>query len=724
MSNFLYNLGRRCARHPLRVLCVWLLVAVTIVGLKGAFGGTPTDNFTVPGVESQQALDLLKARFPLQSHAEGQVVFHVDRGSLTSVVNRASVRATLTVLAHASHVAAVSDPYDARTPTVSRGGDTAFAVVLYDVDHPKSYAKTDFEDAAATARRAGIEVEASSTISEAGTKIDDKELIGLVAAVIVLLLAFGSVIAMGLPIATAIFGLLIGLSGIGLFAAFTDVPSVSPMLATMIGLGVGIDYALFITTRHRQYLADGLTVDESAGRANATAGSAVLFAGMTVVIAICGLQLAGIPAVAIMGYSTAIVVAVAVVVALTLLPALLGWTGTNIDRLHIPHKHAPGNHSETLSGRWAHRVGQHPVRYATLSLAALLILAAPVLSLRLAIADDGSAGRNTTERHAYELLSDGFGKGYNGQLHLVAALPQGDDVSTLAPIVRAVAADPRIAFVSRPQLSPDGDTAVVRAMPKTGPQDAATASLVRRLRRDVIPKAERNTGLHVLIGGQAAGNIDVSQRISDRLIMFIGAVVLLSFVLLMIVFRSILVPLKAALMNLLSIAAAYGVVVAVFQWGWGMNLFGIEEALPINPFVPMIMFAILFGLSMDYEVFLLSRVREEFIRSGDSHQSVVDGLGATARVIMSAAIIMICVFGAFVFGSNAILKMFGLGLATAIFVDATIVRMVLVPATMSLLGNANWWLPRWLDRILPHVDLEGEMDAPVVSIDEPERAAA
>jgi RND superfamily putative drug exporter len=708
MSRFLYDLGRRCARHPWRVLGAWLVVAALVLGLKAGVGGTPTDNFKVPGVESQKAVDLLRSRFPILAHAEGQVVFHARTGTVTTPPNVAAVRASITQLARGAHVSQVSDPFDPQAPTVSRDAKTAFAFVRYDVDHPGSYAKTDFERAAAIGQRAGLEVEASSTISEAGAKVTEREAIGVIAAVVILLIAFGSLVAMGVPIATAIFGLVIGLGVVSLYESLVDVPTVAPKLATMIGLGVGIDYALFIVTRYRQNLSEGVAVDDAVGRAIATSGSAVLFAGMTVVIAISGLQLAGLPAVATMGYSAAIVVAVAVLIALTLLPALLGVFGSSIDRIRLPVRTGRAHHADTVSGRWAHLVGQRPWRFATLSLLVLLILAAPVLSLRLAMADDGTARPSTTERRAYDLLTESFGSGVNGQLHLVARLPAGTSVRTLAPIARAVASDPGIVNVSPPILSPTGDTAVLLATPRTSPQDAQTATLVRRLRDRVIPDAERGVRLHVLVGGHTAANIDVSQRISDRLALFIAAVVLLSVILLMIVFRSILVPLKAAVMNMLSIGAAYGVIVAVFQWGWCKGLFGIAQPQPIDPFVPMIMFAVLFGLSMDYEVFLLSRIREEYVRSGDSHSSVVNGLGATARVIMSAATIMVCVFGAFVFGSNVILKMFGLGLASAVLIDATIVRMVLVPATMSLLGGANWWLPRWLDRILPHVDLEGD----------------
>jgi RND superfamily putative drug exporter len=701
------------ARHPLKTVGVWLLIAIFAFGLSSNYGGHTNDKFRIPGVESQRALDQLKAHFPAQAGTQGTIVFHVKDGVLTAGPAKAGIERALSQEAHAAHVLRVSDPYDARGPTVSADGRTAFARVQYDVDHLSTSANADVQASARAARAAGVQVEVDSAIAKAGQKIASQEKVGLLVAMVVLLVAFGSVIAMGIPIGAAVFGIVIGLSGIGLLAGAVDVPTVSPMLATMIGLGVGIDYALFIVTRHRENMQGGMTPVEAAARANATAGQAVVFAGMTVVVAICGLQLAGLPAVATMGFSAAIVVAVSVIVAITLLPALLGLAGRNIDRLHIGRRTRSRDHRTTASAKWAHHVGRHPWRYALISLGLLVALAAPVMGLRMAMADDGAAAPATTERQAYDLLAAGFGKGFNGQLLLVATVPAGTGASSLNGVRAAVAADRDVATVSPAHLNPTGDTAIVSVIPKSGPDERATADLVHRLRDSVVPSVTKGEGVTVKVAGNTAAMVDLSERITQRLPVFIGAVVLLSFILLLVVFRSILVPLKAAIMNLLSIGAAYGVIVAVFQWGWGRQLFGLHQTVPVNPFVPMIMFAILFGLSMDYEVFLLSRVREEFLRHGDSHQSVVDGLATTARVITSAALIMISVFGAFIGDVDPILKMFGLGLATAVLIDVTLVRMVLVPSTMSLLGTANWWLPRWLDRVLPHMDLEGTAhDAP------------
>jgi RND superfamily putative drug exporter len=698
MSRLLFRLGRACARHPWRALGAWLLVAVAVLGLDRAVGGDTTDDFRLPGTESQQALDVLDAEFPQQAGATGQVVFHgPDGADLRAGGDATAMTSTIEAIGRLEGVAAVTEP------TLSPDGRTGFVTVAF---HDETLQKHDAEavlDVVEDGRHAGIDVEVGGTIAQVAEEVGGQEGIGIAVAVVVLLVAFGSVIAMGIPIGTALFGIFIGLTGVAVMAGGVDVPTVSPMLATMIGLGVGIDYALFVVTRHRQFLHEGWSVPDAAGRANATAGQAVLFAGATVVIAISGLFLSGIPSIGIMGLASGIVVAVSMLAAVTLLPAFLGMAGHWVDRLRIGrHRAVELDASETVSGRWAHRVGTRPAPYAIVAFVALVGLAAPVLAMRIGFADDSNAPAGRTDRKAYELLSDAFGPGFSGPLTVVTS-------ATNAPAVAArLAEEPGVAGVSPVQVSPNGNAAVVFAYPTTSPQAPETERLVHHLRDDVLDGV--GDGSPTYVGGFTAAGIDISERLSNRMPLFIGAVVALSFVLLTVLFRSVLVPLKAALMNLLSIGASYGVLVAVFQWGWGKDLIGLHDTVPISPFVPMIMFAILFGLSMDYEVFLLSRVREEFLRTGDSHRSVVDGLAGTARVITSAALIMISVFGAFVFAPDVLLKMFGLGLATAVLIDATVVRMVLVPATMALLGDANWWLPRWLDRILPHVDVEGGLE--------------
>jgi RND superfamily putative drug exporter len=715
MSQFLYRLGQRCARHPFRVVGLWLLVAAAVLGLNNQLGGSTKDNFTVPGVEAQRGADVLTDRFASQSGASGQIVFHVEDGSVADPENVAAISAALDQLRDGTDVTTVSDPFDSRGPTVSADGRTAFATVNYAVDPLEETHTEDALVAAEIAREAGVQAELTGTLVI--EEIHSSEGIGLAVAVIVLLLAFGSLIAMAIPIVTALIGLVIGLGGVGIMAYFVDTPVTSTMIASMIGLGVGIDYALFVVTRHRQHLHEGRSVEDSAGIANATAGQSVLFAGMTVVIAIAGLVVAGLPSITAMGFAAAIVVLFAMAIAVTLLPACLGIAGRHIDRWAIPHRKDRSADGRTFAGRWAHHVGQRPWRYALLSLVTLLAIAAPVLKLEMGFADDSNTAESSTQHEAYELLTDSFGAGFNGPFSIVVDLRLASETTVLDDIATAVAADPGIAAVQPALLNESGDTAVITAQPTTSPQDTATDETLNRLRSTVVPTAIDHSGADVMVAGRTAMLADLSERITSRLPMFILAVVMLSFALLMVVFRSVLVPLKAAIMNLLSIGAAYGVIVAVFQWGWAKDLVGLDATVPVNPFVPMIMFAILFGLSMDYEVFLLSRVREEFQRTGDSHQSVVDGLSSTARVITSAALIMISVFLAFVTSDNVTVKMFGLGLATAVLIDATLVRMVLVPSTMSLLGGANWWLPRWLDRILPHMDLEG------YHADEPEETA-
>jgi putative drug exporter of the RND superfamily len=712
MSALLFRVGRSCARHPFRVIIVWLVAAIALVGLKGAAGGQFDDSFRVPGVESQRAADILKDRFPSRGGQATRIVIHVDDGRLDDADHRPTIDRARQQLATGHQVTNVTDPFATGSVAISPDGHTGYVDVAYDVDKLTTTQFHDATMAADGARNAGVQTEFTGELALLAKTDPSSELIGVGVAVVVLLIAFGSVVAMGLPILTALFGLFVGATAVGVLSAVMDVPSFSLILCMMIGLGVGIDYALFIVTRHRQYLHDGMSVEDAAGTSNATAGQAVLFAGTTVVVAILGLFLAGLPALTSMGVSVALVVAIAMVAAITLLPGLLGLAGTRIDKLSIHRKsHVAKPARATFSGRWAHHVGMHPVRYALVGLVALCAIATPALSMRIATPDDGNFATKTTQRKAYDLLADGFGPGFNGPIQVVVQVPTATDGEVVVDRVHhALQSDAGVAAVTAPFFNAAHDTAMLTVNPSTAPQDEATGTLVRHLRSDVLPPTVAGTDAKVLLTGQAMVT-DLTARITSRLPLFIVAIVAMSFVLLMIVFRSILVPLKAALMNLLSIAAAYGVIVAVFQWGWGNKLIGLEHTMPINPFAPLMMFAILFGLSMDYEVFLLSRVREEYVATGDSHQSVVTGLSSSARVITSAALIMMSVFAAFVLGDDPTGKLFGIGLAVAVFLDATLVRMVLVPATMSLLGRANWWLPTWLDRILPHLDLEAAPNA-------------
>jgi RND superfamily putative drug exporter len=707
VSALLFRLGRSSARHPFRVLGLWLVAAVAVMALQGSAGGEFDNSERVPGVESQHAADVLTDRFPSQGGLSARVVLHTDAGRLDDGAHADAVDEVRFALAAGADVAGVTDPFAPESAAVSSDGQTAYLDVTYALDKLTTEQLDGALAAADVAQSSGVQVELTGALALLAAEEPSSELIGVGVAVIVLLVAFGSVVAMGLPIVTALLGIFVGIAGVGVLSAVMDVPEFSLILCAMIGLGVGIDYALFIVTRHRQLLHDGMSVEDAAGTANATAGQAVLFAGTTVVIAILGLFLAGLPAISAMGAAVALVVTVSMAAAVTLLPGLLGLAGTKIDKLSIHRKtHVAKPADETLSGRWAHHVGNHPVRYVVVGLGTLCAIAIPALSMQIGVPDDGNAPPHTTQRTAYDQLADGFGPGFNGPIQVVVEVPTPADAAAVGRVHDALEADRGVAAVTAPTFNAAGDTAVLTANPTTSPQDAATDELVHHLRADVLPAAVDGTDARVSLTGRAMVT-DLTDRITSRLPIFIVAVVGMSFVLLMIVFRSVLVPLKAALMNLLSIAAAYGVLVAVFQWGWGKELIGLHSTMPINPFLPLIMFAILFGLSMDYEVFLLSRVREEYVETGDNHEAVVRGLSSTARVITSAALIMISVFGAFVLSDDPNGKLFGVGLAVAVLIDATLVRMILVPATMSLMGRANWWLPGWLDRILPHLDLEG-----------------
>ena len=728
MSEFLYRVGRVCTRRRWRVLFAWLGIVVALVVVGRVAGGEFVDRLEIPGVESQKATDLLTQTFPAQAGGSMQVVYHSTNGSITEQPAAGAIDGSLAAMAELPHVVA---PYPASMMQVSADGTTALATVRFDeeVRQLPSSLYSQVLDASKPAVDAGVQVEYGGEFPQHMERptLGGSEGIGLLAAMVILLFAFGSVIAMGLPIGTALFGLGAGIATITCLSAFIDLPSTSEMMASMIGLGVGIDYALFIITRHRAGLHRGLTVEDASGRAIATAGQAVVIAGGTVVIAICGLAVAGIPMVTFMGIGAAIVVAVMVISSLTLLPALMGFAGHNIDRFGLPgSKRVSEGTITNVDGeyhgwaRWAHHVSNHPVAYLLAGLAVVLMLAAPMLDLRLGQTDASQSPTSSTLRRSYDLLADGFGPGFNGPLMLAVDV-DGSNVGAqglLDQLSTAIAADPGVAVVARAVVGPSGDSAVIQVIPTSAPQDKETSDLVGRLRTSVLPSVTDRTGGAVYVGGQTAVFIDLGNRVADRLPLFIGCVVGLSFILLMLVFRSILVPLKAAIMNLLSIAAAYGVIVAVFQWGWGASLFGVHQSLPIVSFIPMFMFAILFGLSMDYEVFILSRIREEYNHSGDNTESVIVGITTTARVITSAALIMISVFISFVFGGEPVIKMMGVGLSTAVLVDATIIRMVLVPASMRLMGDANWWLPKWLDRIIPNLDIEGESRLPTPQLED------
>ncbi|MGW0697964.1 MMPL family transporter [Streptomyces sp. NPDC002867] len=730
LSKALLRLGAGAARHPWRVIAAWLIAATLAVLAAVAFGGRTADSMTAPGLDSRRAAELIERAGTGQEGMTAQVVvtplddgatFFDDDGARTAL---ARLRAEVKRL---PHVLGTSDPAGA----LDSGGDTAVRGGLVSADGRIAVVRVQYPD------QSRLSAEDLDALVELGDRLRPElplriemggnlfyvfsdpdggasELIGLLAAAAILFLAFGSLVAAALPIGMAVFGLTVGVATMTVLAGVTEVPTFAPVLGSMVGLGVGIDYALFVLARHREYLACGLDPQAAAGRAVATAGRPVVFAGGTVVVSILGLAVANVPFMTVGGVAVSIVVLTMVLASVTLLPAFLGAAGPRLGRagrigraLRAGRSGRLGRRRDTAAGavpavgwrRWLGHVGRHPAPYAVGAAALLLTATLPVLGLRVGLPDDGSLPHSRTERRAYDLVAEGFGPGTNGPL-VIAADPTGDP-GVLDRLVATVAADPGIASVAPTHIDRATGIATLVVFPTTSPQDKATADTIARLRTDVLPTAIGHGPARAHVGGAAASLSDVGQRTSQRLPVFVAAVLAMSFLLLMLVFRSILVPLKAVLLNLLSIGAAYGIMVAVFQWGWGGALIGLEATVPIVSFIPMFLFAILFGLSMDYEVFLLSRVREEYLRTGDNGTAIVEGVSGTARIITSAALIMVAVFLSFAVAEDPSTKMFGLGLATAIIIDATVVRMVLVPATMTLLGRTNWWLPKWLDRMLP-----------------------
>jgi RND superfamily putative drug exporter len=710
MSHRLYRMGHFAARRPWVVIAAWVAVTLVVVGSASAFGRELEDSMAVPGLDSQEAVDLLAAAESDSAGLTAQVVATPLAGNAT-FTDSAEERVALAELQ--TGLGSLPNVLDAGEPALSPDGRVALIRVQYPVLEELSAADLDNLEAYGEETRDGsplqIEMGGDLFFSFEEAPTDTGELIGIIAAGVILLVAFGSVIAMGLPIGMAVFGLALGVTSMGLVTYLIDIPSWAPQMASMIGLGVGIDYALFLLTRHREFMARGLSVPDSVGRATATAGQAVIFAGGTVVIAILGLAVAGLPFMTAAGVATSVVVGIMVIASVTLLPAFLGLAGERINGFGFKRR----NPSTRVGSRWT-RWGEHVSRnawvYAVGVTLSLLALTAPVLSLQLGFPDEGTLPETRTERRAYDLVAEGFGPGINGPL--LIAVDVSEDVSVVESLAEAVARDEGILAVAPPSVDTAAGVATLVAFPTTAPQDGVTVQTIERLRTDVLPSVLERSPARAHVGGATASFSDMGGQVMDRLPLFIAAVITLSFLLLVVLFRSILVPLKAAILNLLSIGAAYGVLVMVFQWGWGKDLIGLEATVPVISFIPMFMFAVLFGLSMDYEVFLLSRVREEYMATGDNSAAVIRGISSTARVITSAALIMISVFLGFVLGDDPAIKMMGLGLATAIFIDATVVRMILVPATMKLMGDANWWLPTWLDRLLPNIDIDGDVTLP------------
>jgi RND superfamily putative drug exporter len=714
----LQRLARVCYRRRRAVLAAWVILLVGLFGLNSAAGGKFLDEFDLPGSESQAAVDLLEAHgFTSRTGFYGQIVFQADDVTDPSV--RAGMERLFDEMEDVIAPGEIISPYtEAGARNVNPDRTIAYAEVnLADRDSTE-YTEVG-EDARALIERTevpGAQVELGGDIFVAAPEFSS-EGIGFLAAMIILLIAFGSVLAMGLPLMTAIFGIVTGLCIVGLVSNGFTMPSFTNQAVAMIAIGVGIDYALFIVTRYREGLHSGLQPEDATVRSIDTAGRAVLFAGGTVIIAILGLFVIDLAHFRSLAVGISIGVLTTMVASVTLLPAVLGFVGRNIDKFGLPHrKRAEGDARRSVWYRWSRVVQRRPWPALLVGTILLVALAIPLFSIRQGFGDAGNRPTSDTTRRAYDLIDEGFGPGANGPLLLVAQTPDGpSDLETLEALSDQLNQTGGIEIASAPIPSERGDAAIIQVQPTTSPQDEDTERLVHRLRDDVVPQETAGSDLTVKVGGATAAAIDFSHYTGKRLPLYIGAVLLLSFLLLTVVFRSLLVPLKAVVMNLLTVGAAYGVLVAVFQWGWGADLIGLGKEGPIEPWVPSMMFAIIFGLSMDYEVFLLSRIREAYDRTHDNASAVADGLAATARVITAAAAIMICVFGAFVLGEHTGLKMFGLGLAVAVLLDATVVRLMLVPATMELLGDRNWWLPRWLDTLLPAVNVEPAAPVPTQS---------
>jgi len=751
-SGILARLAAWCVRRRWLVIGTWLLLLIGINAVAGAVGPDYRTDFTLPDGESKQVQEQLEASAPDRAGFTSQIVARSEGGFDDPAVR--GVLEDLYAFSEAQGDITVTSPYDS-PQQVSADGTIAFAQL--DIRDSRTF--TELQDVGEAIRDhaetlpevEGLQVEFGGDVF-AEFEMPESEVYGLIAAVIILILAFGSVLAMGLPIGTALFGLGIASALVSLASNAISMPDFTSAMVAMIGIGVGIDYALFIVTRYRENLRAGAPVDTSIVAAIDTSGRAVLFAGITVIISLMGLSLMGLSFVQGIAFASSLGVALMMIGSLTLLPALLGWVGTRIDRTTwaalaavgvavvgaivgvvsgqgaifvggflaaivlfalsfairpmrrlVPHR-AERPREEQMWYRWSRFIQRRPWPSAAVAVLLLVVLAIPLLSIRLGFGDYGNYPEDSTVRKAYDLIAEGFGPGTNGPLFVTVEGETAADPAALQRFADQLGTTPDVAFTVPTPIT--DSLALVMVYPDSAPQDAETSQLVDELRDEVIPA----TGVAALVGGVTAASTDFASYLGGRMPLLIGVVLVLSFLLLMAVFRSVLVPLKAVVMNLLSIGAAYGVLVAIFQWGWGRELIGVDKAGPIEAWVPMFLFAIVFGLSMDYEVFLLSRIKEEYDRTRDNATAVADGLAVTARVITAAALIMFCVFGAFVLGDDRQLKLFGLGLAVAVLLDATIVRMLLVPATMELLGDRNWWIPRWLDRLLPAIDVEGHTD--------------
>jgi putative drug exporter of the RND superfamily len=699
-----------------RTLIAWAIALAAAIGLSAAFGGEFATDNSVPGSDSRQAQDLLEERFPAQAGVPVDVVARAD--DVTGADVHSEVDALLGELGSMPFVTAVEDPYAAEG-SIAPDGRTVVARMYLDHANANDVPVEDTQQLLATAEAAerdGLEISLGGRAvqlaeeSEAGS-----EMIGLAAAAVILLVMFGSVVAAGLPLAMALAGLAVSASLTGVVAAVVDVPEFAPILGMMLGIALGIDYALLMVTRFREWRAAGLDPESATVATLDTAGRAVLVAGGTVMVSMLGLFAMGLSIISGAAVVTMVAVLIVMVAAVTLFPALLGYLGSRIDRLRLPlgrrrpARVSADGHVVPAAGwvRWSRLVQRHSVLAAVASVTLLLVLAAPFLGVHIGLPDAGNNPEDSSSRQAYDALAEGFGPGSNAPMLIVADMSQANDDDAVQRLLAGLGGTAGVAAVSPPQFNPAGDTALITVVPTTGPQDSATENLARSLRDDAIPAAADGTGAEVHVGGVTATVIDMDTTITNRLALLIGGVVLVSILLLLVAFRSIVIAVTAAVMNLLSVAAAYGVAAFFLEGGWAGQLIGIDTATPMASFVPVIMFALLFGLSMDYEVFLISRVRESWVRTQDNGRALVSGLASTGRVITAAAAIMIVVFASFIPSDQVFVKVFGVGMAAAILIDATVVRMLLVPAVMHMLGRSNWWLPRAMERRMPQLNVEG-----------------
>ncbi|WP_037908275.1 MMPL family transporter [Actinacidiphila yeochonensis] len=710
MSTHLYRLARWCFHRRKRVLAVWLLLVVAVIGIAKASGGKTSDTFTVPGTESQHVTSVLEKKLPAASGGSTQVVFAAG-SDITAAHYKAAVDQAVTRLSHLPQVAAVANPYQSKA--VSPDKRIALATVYYTVPAPevKSATVDKLEPTVAAAHSAGVEVEFSGTVYPQATSAASPELVGVVVALVILVLTFGSLVAGGLPIVTALFGVIISMMGMTALAAVTDIASAATSVGAMLGISCGIDYALFILSRYRTHLLAGLTPREAAGRAAGTAGSSVVFAALSVVIALCGLAVVGIPFLTTMGLAAAGSVLVALLIALTLLPAALGFAGHRAARFSrlpilrraLPATRTAADHPEKLAGtRWAAWVARRRVPVLVAGVIALGVLAIPAASMNLGLPGASSRPASDTSRRAYDLTTEHLGAGYNGSLAVVA-----ENVTKPAQAQQDAAALAKVPGVASAKVSTvTHGIALISVVPTTGPNDQATTDLVHRIRDDRTA-IEADTGTHLLVGGATATNIDVSSKLGSALPVFLVTVVGLAFILLTFAFRTILVPLKSIVGFLLSVGASFGAEVAVFQWGWLGNVLGVDKSQTLS-FLPIILLAIVFGLSSDYEVFVVSRIKEHFTKHGDARRAVVLGTGQSARVVSAAALIMAAVFASFLFTSDPIIKSIGFSFSIGVLIDAFVVRLTLVPALMAIVGEKIWYHPRWYGKHVPDPDIEGE----------------